>query len=250
MDKILKDSLFLLGLSNKELQFYEACFLLGPSTIPEIAAKAKLERSTAYLLATELLEKKFINEDFSQYKKRFTTISPRKIQVLLAAKQRFLQKQELLLNDVLPELDAIYQKQEQQPQIKFYKGTQGVRSVWRDVLSTKNEILLWTNQAHENKFFSQEFHDRFIEERINKQIPIRALAVNNLLGKKLLEKDEASLRHSKLLPIHTSFSAETYLYDNKIATLDYNGDIIAIIIESRAISSTQKAIFEMMWESL
>ena len=100
------------------------------------------------------------------------------------------------------------------------------------------------------KKVSKEFHEKFIQERVKKSIPIRALAVNNAPGRSLLMKDESSLRQSKLLPIHTSFSAETYIYDNKVAILDYKKDILGIIIESHSISSTQRAIFEMTWSSV
>lgn len=250
MDKLLTDSLKLLGLSPKEIAFFNACFTLGTTTIGQAAQKARLERSTAYLIATDLLEKDLLIEDFSQYRKRISSVSPKKLVTMLAARQRLIQRQEIELEEALPQLQTRYEETITQPIIKYFEGFKGLRTVWKDILSTKGDILLWTNQENESQFFTKELHDNFIAERIKKQIPIRALAVNNVPGKKLLENDALSLRQSKLLPLYTSFSAETYIYDNKVATLDYKKDIIGIIIESEAISSTQRAIFEMVWKSV
>lgn len=250
MNKELQNALKLLGLSTKELALFTACFSLGTTTITQAGKKARLERSTAYLIARDLLEKGLLVEDFRDYRKRISPISPKKIVTMLAARQRLMQRQEIALTEVLPQLEQQYGESNTQPAIRYFEGVKGLRAVWRDILTTKGEIVLWTNQEKESQVFSKEFHDQFIAERIRKGIPIRALAVNNVLGKQLIEQDEKSLRHSKLLPIHTSFSAETYIYDNKIATLDYKKDIFGIIIESEAISSTQRAIFEMIWQQL
>jgi len=250
MDKLLVDSLRLIGLSQKEIAFFMACFSLGTTTITKAAKKARLERSTAYLIAKDLLEKGLIVEDFSTYSKRISPISPKKLVTMLAARQRIIQRQEIELTEHLPVLEKQFTESNIQPAIKYFEGNKGLRAVWKDILSASGEILLWTNQEKESTFFSKEFHDRFIQERIKKRISIRALAVNNNPGKKLIDNDEISLRQSKLLPIHTSFSAETYIYDNKVATLDYKKDIIGIIIESEAISSSQRAIFEMTWNTI
>lgn len=250
MEKILRNTLTLLQLSTKEIQFLEALYFLGPTTIHEVAKKARLQRSTAYLVMSELLEKELIIEDFKEYKKTISAVEPRTLLRKLAARQRLLKRTELELQEHLPEMDAYFQTTPSRPHIQYFEGKTALLSVWNDVLQTKSEILLWTNQATENLFFTKALHEKFIKERVAKRIPIRALAVNNRPGKSLLERDEQSLRHSKLLPIQTTFRAETYIYENKIAILDYHNDITGIIIESEAVTSTQRAIFEMTWQGL
>lgn len=247
MEKLLHDTLEILGLDEKEIKFYEALFLLGAATITDVVKKARLERSTGYLIADALLEKGFIEEDFRQYRKTLVAVEPKKLLTMVSAKQRVVHRQELELQEKLPELQARYQTSAIQPNVRVFQGKQALLSVWEDVLSSKNEILLWTNQQTESSFFTKTFHEKFIQERIKKGIPIRALAVNNIPGRELHKADHSSLRQSKLLPIATSFSAETYIYSNKVAILDYKKDIIGIIIESEPITSTQRAIFEMSW---
>lgn len=247
MDKVIYKSLVQLGLNSKEIKFFETSFELGATTINEIAQKSHLQRSTAYLIADDLIKKGFLEEDLKNYKKRVFTIDPRKLLQMVSSKQRLLRRQELELEESLPSLQAVYSASEVRPKVKVFEGNQGLLSVWKDILSSKGEVLLWTNQETENLFFNENLHLKFIEERIKKNIPIRVLAVNNKEGKLLIKSDTKCLRQTKLLPEGFTFSPETYIYDNKVAILDYNKDIIGVILESQPITGAQKAIFEMNW---
>lgn len=247
MEKLLRETLLLLNLEPKEIKFFESSFFLGPATIQEITKHAKLERSTSYLIAKQLIEKGLIEEDFKQYRKTLSTISPAKLLALLKARTRRLGKQELALEEKLPELLAISNSSPNIPKVKVYTGNSGLLSVWQDILSIKQELLLWTNQETEHTFFTPENHQKFIYDRISKQITMKVLAVNNQKGEALLKTDIQSLRQTKLLPKETNFSAETYIYGNKVAIIDYNKDIFAICIENEQIAYSQHAIFMLHW---
>lgn len=248
MDNI-KKSLILLGLTTKEIKFFEASFKLGPATINDVAKAAKLQRSTAYLLAQELIAKGFLDEDLKDYKKLICAIDPQKLIKMVASRQRILRRQELELEDELPNLQALYQASDFRPKVKVYEGNSGLLRVWHDILSTKNEILVWTNQQTDSIVFGPEKHFNFISERVKKQIPARVLALDNKEGRELKSLDKENLRQTKILPKDVLFTAETYVYDNKIAILDYNKDIIGVIIESEPITNSYRAIFEMNWKA-
>jgi len=247
MDNIIIKSLQVLDLTPKEIKFFLACFKIGPASVNEVIKESKLERSTAYLLTEDLIAKGFIKEDLKSYKKTIFTIEPKDILRMVAAKQRSLRKQEIELEENLPELQSMHQVSEIRPKAKVYEGNNGLLSVWKDILSAKGEVLLWTNQETENLFFNETLHQKFIAERVNRKIPIRVLAVNNKEGKLLIKSDGRCLRQTKLLPVSFKFSPETYIYDNKVAILDYNKDIIGVILESQPIAASQKAIFELNW---
>ncbi|MBI2593437.1 hypothetical protein HYW44_02235 [Candidatus Daviesbacteria bacterium] len=249
MDKIIQKTLASLGLNPKEIKFYETCFKLGPSTVNEIAKQSRLQRSTAYLIAQELIKKGFLQEDLKQYKKKVFALNPAKLLQMLSSKQRLLRRQELELEEALPSLQSQYQSSEIRPKVKVFEGKMGLLQIWNDILSTKGEILCWTNQETENLGIGL-LNDKFIKVRIKKGIRIRVLAVNNPRGMQLPPKDSQSFRVTKILPKETFFTTETYIYDNKVAILDYTKDIIGTIIESLPISSAQRAIFELSWTRL
>jgi len=251
MEKILKDTLLDLGCSDKEIKFFIINYTLGPSSITHIAKKARLERSTAYLIAQNLVDKGLLIEDLKHYKKTLTPIEPKTLLRMLSARLRQIGRHEITLQENLPQLQSLHQISSTRPSVRTYDGETGLLSIWQDILSSpQQEVLLWTNQQTESNFFSTKYHNLFIKERLKKNIPLRVLAVNNPKGKLLLLEDITSLRQTKLLPPGITFSAETYIYGNKIAILDYNKDIIGIIISSEQIASSQKSIFEMNWKQL
>jgi HTH-type transcriptional regulator, sugar sensing transcriptional regulator len=250
MDKVIKDVLSDLGLNEKEIRFFLTNYQTGPTTINDVAKTARLERSTAYLIAQNLLDRGLLIEDYKRYKKTIITLEPKTLLRMLLAKHRQIGRHEQALQENLPELQAIHQASAIRPKVRTYEGTKGLLSVWKDILAESQEVLLWTNQETEDNVFSEKSHALFIQERIKKKIPMRVLAVNNKKGKLLIKNDMQQLRLTKLLPKNVFFSAETYIYGNKVATLDYNRDIIGVIIESDQIVQSHRAVFELTWKNL
>jgi len=247
MDKVIEKVLGLLGLSPIEIKFFLACYTIGPASVSQIAREARIRRSTAYLTANKLISDGLILEDHKAYGSRLQTVEPRRLLQIVADRQRRFRRLEIEIEENLPDLQALYKASDIRPKVRLYEGNSGLMQVWQDILSTKGEILLWTNQQTENLVFGPQSHDQFISERVRKQIPIRVLAVDNQLGKELQKNDSTVFRQTKVLPSGTTFSAETYLYDSKIAMLDYNQDTIGIIIESAPLVTQQKAQFELVW---
>jgi len=247
MDRTLTNSLLQLGCNEKHVKFYRANLELGVATLLEIAKKARLQRSTAYLVASELVGMGLINEDHKTYKKLFTVTEPDRILQKLEAKYRQIGRNNIALKEVLPELRAVHQTTTIRPRVRTFEGKSGLVAVWNDILAEQQEILLWTNQKTERFVFGENTHDLFIRERLTKGIATRVLAVNNTEGVALRAIDSDNMRQTKLLPDDTSFTSETYIYGNKIAILDMNKDIFGIITESEQIASSQRAIFEHAW---
>lgn len=248
MEKLLAQSLQLLGLTPKEIKFFITCFTIGPATVQDIQHKARLERSTAYLIAQDLLAKGYLEEDFRNYRKTLRAIESKDILRLLASKQRVLGRSELAIKEHLAELDALYQASDIRPKVRVFQGKKGLLAIQADILSAQKEILLWSNQQTETRFFTQAYHDQFIAIRLKRNIFIKVLAVNNPEGKALQEQDAQFIRETRLLSDHISFSAETYIYDNKVAILDYTKDIIGILIESQEVTQMHRAMFLSCWE--
>jgi sugar-specific transcriptional regulator TrmB len=248
METKLTQSLTQLGCTDKECRFFLACFKLGSSSIADIASKARLQRSTAYLLAEQLTEKGLLMQDYRTYNKLYTAVTPQTLVQLLETKKRRLGRLSTDMQENIATLENIYAANESIPVVNTYHGPSGLISVWKSILGASGEILLWTNQATEPRLFASAQHSQFIAERLNKGLPIRVLAIDNREGRSLLPDDSATLRQTRLLPPEISFSAETYLYDDKIAILDYHSSLFGLIITNPLIHEAQKSVFEMVWE--
>ncbi len=249
MEKLLDKTLIALGLNNLERIFFITSFKLGPTNVVEIAKAAKIRRSTAYLIAQNLLGSGILLEDHKEYGKKVFALDPHKLLSLLSERQNQLNQNRSELENNLPELLSEYKISDIRPKVTIYEGKSGLTRIWQDILSAKTELCIWTNQESETQIFDARHHEKFIAERVKKNIYARVLTINNNLGKKLQEADSQFLRKTKLLPSSNIFTAETYLYDSKIAILDYKKDIIGILIESEPISTSHKAIFELVWNT-
>jgi len=230
------------------VRFYRANLQLGAATLMEIAKKARLQRSTAYVIATEMVALGLVQEDHKTYKKLFTAAEPDYLLQRLQAKHRSLGRSTLALKEALPELRAAHQTTTTRPRVRTFEGRAGLTAVWQDILAEQQEILLWTNQHTESLVFGADTHDLFINERIDKNIPIRVLAVANAEGRQLRRNDATTLRQTKLLPQGVTFTSETYIYGDKIAVLDIGKTIFGVITENQQIAATQRTIFELNWQ--
>lgn len=238
-----------LGCGTKEIRLFIAAYKHGPANISEHAKAAKLQRSTAYVIADQLVDKGLFLQDYNQYNKQFTAVDPQALIRKLRAKQRQVGRSSLQLEDHLDELSQSYRTPEILPRVTSYRGANGLMTVWKEILSSKTELLLWSNQEAQYNVFPKKQHELFIAERIGKHIPTRVLAVDNTDGRALQKSDDANLRSTRLLPHEVDFSAETFIFDNKIAVLDYNTDLIAVLIENSLIYQAQKSIFELTWQA-
>ena len=119
-----------------------------------------------------------------------------------------------------------------------------------NVYEKTDEILLFTNQETEKKYFSRSLHTQFIKRRIAKKIPIKVLAVQNKEAELLLKSDKESLRETKLLPPSFTFFSEIYLFQNKIILIDVEEHIIGILLDSEELYNIHKQLFNFLWQSL
>jgi HTH-type transcriptional regulator, sugar sensing transcriptional regulator len=250
MDQTLRNSLKVLGCHDKHARLYRAALEAGSATLPELAKIARIRRSTAYTLVDDMLALKLLTEDHRTYAKRYTPVSLDTLHSMIEAKKRQLGRNSLALKESLPELRARYGADVGLPKVRTYEGNAGLASVWADILSIDQEILLWTNQETECAFFSPKFHGLFIDERIKKGIHLRVLAVDNSHGQELLALDKSSLRQTKILPPNIVFTSEVYVYGNKVATIDYNKGIFGVITENKQIADFHRTMFEQQWASI
>lgn len=246
LNEILQD----LGLSDLESKFYLTSLQSGRASIGELAKKTNIDRSTAYFIADELKNKGYLEEDYKKYKKQVFVKEPNYLLSLLKKQKEKFNQHEKELANLLPQLAASYSKGDFKPVLRFYKGRNGLLEIRDDILNSGcQEILLYTNQEAAKRFFSEKDTRDFIKKRIKEKIPIKVLATIHG-SSHLTEKDGRELRVTKVLPKNAQFTAETYIYGNKVAMLDFSQEIIGFIVKSNEFAQAQQSIFLTLWNLL
>lgn len=125
-----------LGLAPKEARVYIALVKEGPSSVRQLAAATGINRGTVYDVLKELQAYglvRFYNEETRQY---FVAAPPKRLEELAQEKQVVLARAASELADVVPQLEALYDRGDHTPVARMFEGRDGVRNMLEDVLTS------------------------------------------------------------------------------------------------------------------
>jgi len=227
------------GFSRNESKIYLACLEMGLASAQEIAKKAGLKRTTAYSVLAYLVNRGVVGKTLVKNKTRFLAESPEKLLYLVGEIQSNLTK-------ALPQLEAIYNKNEVKPKITFFEGEGAIHNVYEDTLKEKpKEILEWNT----DEFFERFPEDyNYIEKRVKLGIKARRIAgEGSLWDTAHKDLDEKELAETLIVPKELfDPRIEVNIYNNKVAFMNY-AENISVIIESQAIADAMRQAYELSW---
>lgn len=235
-NKILID----LGFSENEAKVYLAALETGIASAQEIAQKCKLKRTTTYSVLCPLVRKGFIVQTIEKGKKRFFADDPKNL-------KKIFQERQKKLADVLPELEAVYNKKKIKPRVLFYEGLDGIKKIYEDTIKEKpDEILEW-NTADIFRAFPG-FPKEYLSQRLKNNIHAKRIASNEPRWHEHKKLDEAEISETKLLPFF-DIPIEINIYKNKVAFMSYK-DEMGLIIESKGIAEAMRKIYMIFWNKI
>lgn len=237
------------GLSEKEVSVYLAVLELGKATATYIAKAAEVNRATTYV-ALETLESHGLIASVSIGKKRyFVPENPH--QLITKAQENKHQWESRLkeISAVLPDLDALYQSSPSKPQVRFYEGKRGLKTVFSDTLATPNTTLLIYADIGASTAALGDYFDRYyIPARQKRRIKVKVIFADSPQARERVKRNAAELREARLAAI--DIQNEIIIYQDKVAILSFTQPQIGIIIQNAEITATQRAIFNLSWEAV
>ena len=243
---IIEKELINLGLTTEESKVYVSTLELGGSFVSSIARKADVNRSTCYHTLENLVKKGLV----SSYKRgkvlHFVAEDPKRFKQI--AEEKVQQA-----TDLIPQLLAMASTMASKPKIRFYEGVEGVKSIFEDVLSTKDEILGYTNLKSLTELFPEYFR-QFCHKKVKQNIKTRYIAPATEEGVDMIDAyypkqyDPNLLEILMVNPKEFNFQNEIAIYGNKVAIISLNKDeLIGLILESPAFASSMKSFFDLAW---
>lgn len=238
-----------LGFSEKEAAVYLACLELGAvSAVSTIAARSKLQRTTAYDILRSLEQKGVVISVKSRKNRYYEALPPEKLIAYLKEQSAQYARLAYEAKEMLPQLHARFRSQGDRPRVYFYEGDEGLVRVYEETLSSTGEILGYacdqTNQEALPWYFP-----KYYKRRAAKNIPIRAIFPDTPESRARHALDKEELRESLLVPRELlNFTPEINFFDNKIMIADWK-EKLGIIIESREIAKAFKQTFELAWQA-
>lgn len=226
-----------LGLTESESKVYLALLELGPSLAGAISGKTGIHRRNVYDITERLIQKGLIGYIVKNNRRLFEASPPSKFLDDLKEKQRELEEN-------LPNLNLLYAKTKEKQETNFYKGIEGLKTVFQDQLEAEGkdkEILILG--ASESAFEVLPFYFKWYDkDRVEKKIKTRIIA-SDKLSKKI------PLAEIKYLPQKYANPLAINIYRDKVAIIFWKKSPIAIVIKEKEIADSYRQYFELIWKS-
>src|SRR5581483_5696607 len=147
---------------------YLASLELGGSTATEIAAKAKLPRTSVNLIISGLQKKGLMNAYVRRRRRIWAAENPERLMITL-------KEREAALKLVLPELQSLRHDTGVKPTVRTYGGPDEIKQIMNDIIESKHHmsaILAWEDWT---ALLGKSYLDDFIETRYRHFLRIRLL---------------------------------------------------------------------------
>ena len=237
-----------LGLSPNEGKIYEALVEKGESSITAVALFAKIHRRNAYDAINRLINKGLAFQTMSLGERRYNAVDPNKLVELFAERQSALQ-------NILPELKRKFQKRVASEEAYIYRGLEGQKNVWRDVLRVNKDSYFigakagWFDPRLETSRIA--FFKGAVKQKI-KFIQLFDYEVKNLVPN-FPKHFPGDLKY-RFLPREYSTNSGIHVFGNYVMT--YTGltvgkideNVVFFVIHSKDLAESYRTWFWYMWQ--
>jgi sugar-specific transcriptional regulator TrmB len=239
-----------LGLNHSEARVYIAGIgYARPAGVHELQKQCELKRPTVYHNLNLLEERGLVSKVRSQNRTLYTFSSPNQLEWLVQQEIRNSKAKLRSVASFIREFDEVSPLQTA-TSVRHFEGAEGVKQAIESALYCKNPE--WLVIAPFNNFFRQfdkNFSRYYLVTRKRHEIRSRTLWEKPDPGGRKLTKEEVSERQPRYLPnvMQGKFTATIIIFDEKVAIIQSINELSAILIESKDISDTYRAMFEGLW---
>ena len=244
-DEAVTQTLISFGLSRKEAEVYLALLELGRSTVSQISRSAGINRTTGYDILNSLESHGLVRISGKEPKQEYVAESPENLYTLLSTRLHDTERNIAIAKQFVPKLKSM-RKVDDRPQVKFYEGEDGLKTVYEDTLTSTEQIRAYASVEDMHAGLPGYF-PRYYQKRAGKGISIRAILPDNKAGVERTTHNKEEARESALVPKEQyDFHPEINVYDDKVMIASLR-EKLGIIIQSKEIADAMKVIFELAW---
>lgn len=240
-----------IGLSDNEAKVYLAMLELGPSPVMEIAAKAGVNRPTAYVQIESLKKRGLASTQKKGLKTLFVAEDPEQLKVIIDQEEALLAQRKGELETLLPELGILFGHSAEKPQVRFFEGNEGVKRARKEFLNCKEKVVRGISAMDDvHKMIPDKERARGSEERIKRKIFSKFIYTSSK-GPSLKENDAARYRESKCIPSgKLKINFDFTVFDDTVILESLHDKIFGVVVRHKDIAQSFKNLFDFIWDSL
>jgi len=241
-----------LELSEIEAKLYIALLKSGATSVKELAEQIDVKRTTAYFYIDQLIEKNLIIRIVKGAKKQVAVVDPEEsLKQLMKQKVEAAQQTKEQFNSMIKSIASlsIQKEQTQDAEIKYYKGKQGIKTIYKEALES-DEIRSYVHIEEVLKIFPENaelFNNAF---KKHPEIKMYEICENSPKAQKQLNNSHKN-HFYKILPKDMKITAQDILiYENKIAIIHLTNTPSGIVLYNNDIYTNFKLLFDFLWKIL
>ena len=151
-----------------------------------------------------------------------------------------LKEKKELLDSIYPELEDIYSTSSEGIQVEVYKGKEGMKAAWRDMIKEKKSIYGYGVRGQLREKLPI-FAEQWIRDAKSKKIPFYGIYTQK-------KNPPKYITDIKFVSEEFSSPVATFIYGDKININIWEPNLVAIVIKSKLVSSMFKKHFDLLWK--
>ena len=227
------EALLHIGLTKTEAKIYAMLLDLGKAQAGVLSRKTGIHRRSIYDALDRLIEKGLVSYIVENGTRWYIPSDPQRVEEIIS-----FQKEQI--DHLFPILAAKYQEQKEKQETLFYRGLEGIKTVFEDQIYEGKDVYI-IGASHNAKELLKFYIPHYTNKRVKKKIKLHALYA----GKK--HDSPVPLAEVRYLPESFASLVSTNVYGNKVAIILWIHDPVAIVIQQPDIAKAFKRYFEMLW---
>ncbi|MEJ0053750.1 MAG: helix-turn-helix domain-containing protein [bacterium] len=241
----LRKMLIRSGLNDHEAVVYLSMLELGPSTVLKISRQSGVKRTTIYAVIESLRAKGLVGIEEPGLKRIYVAENPTRL-------ERILDEQKHALQSFFPELQALYSLRGNNSIIRYYVGTEAMRSVYDELLAelkSGDDYYVFGDPERWDAF-DKDYFKSFIARRLRINLKAKIALIPSEVAKSYKLNEKNFREEVRLLPKGTRLDANMLITPRKIVIHPLTYPITTIVIETDALVRMQQELFMVTWEGL
>jgi len=231
----VQKSLERMGLSGNEARVYLALLKIGSSTAGRISKDAQINRTTTYDAIKRLLEKGLVSYVVKTNRKWFEAENPKMLIDFIKEKEKDVQ-------DIVPDLQKIFEQPKEKHNVTLYYGYKGIRSVFQDIIREREPNYVMDSEG--------QFTDRmpFFAKYFIKQVEKNKIKIKHLV-RQGVDIHPSKTTEVKYVTKKIQSDAVVNIYGDKVAIVIWTEPPEAVIIKNKTVADSFRDYFEIIWKN-
>jgi len=223
-----------LGLTKMEARIYLALIDLGKAQAGILSRKTGIHRRSVYDALDRLIEKGLVSYIQENEKRYYAAADPRRLQEIIE-----LQQQEMSI--ILPALQAKFQEYKGRQETLFYRGVEGIKTVFEDQINQGKEVLI-IGASRNARELLKFYLPHYTNKRIKKKIKLKAIYAGAVI------REEVPFSTIRYLPESFASPVSTNVYGDTVAIMVWGPEPVAIVLQQTEIALAFRNYFEALWK--